>query len=114
MTTAVDLYVCPQHTRDGGYVPSGHCGGWPPGDPGNGKICTEAEKEQADCVRRLHNVGSDITAAKQYEMGLAAKRRGLIRELTVRFGWSQGQVAAELGVTSQRICKLLRTKKGDP
>jgi len=37
----MDLYVSPDHQRTGGYESCCDCGGWPPGDPYEGRRCDE-------------------------------------------------------------------------
>lgn len=68
------------------------------------------EAEEADCVRRLHSVTKDMAALADYMRNLAAARRDVIRTLVSQFGWTQRGVAAELGITEQAVCKVLRKK----
>jgi antitoxin component HigA of HigAB toxin-antitoxin module len=64
-----------------------------------------------ECLRDLHAAVAAGRQLKILESEIAASRVTLIRALTGRFGWSQRDVAAELGVSQAAVSKTLRRKK---
>ena len=102
------FYTCPYHLDAGGYDARRGCGGWAPGGPNDGRLCTEAE--EADCVRRLHGVGRDIYALTNYVGHLAVTRRELILTLISQYGWSQREIAEELGISQPRVSDITKPK----
>jgi DNA-directed RNA polymerase specialized sigma subunit len=71
-------------------------------------VWTEEDKQEADCVRRMRGVNTDMHAVADYHRNLSAIRSVLIGELVHRFGWSQHDVAAELGISQARVHKILK------
>ena len=65
----------------------------------------------SECLRDLHANEAAGRELKRLESEIAAKRIGLIRVLTERFGWSQRDVAAEIFVSQAMVSKLLRKKQ---
>ncbi len=68
-------------------------------------------REQSECIERLHAVEKERLALNRSASLLAAERVRVILALIKRFGWSQRDVAAELGVSQAAVCKTLRRRR---
>lgn len=70
------------------------------------------EEDEEECVRQLRGIGAEMDALAAYEARIAVTRRGLMRRLIGRHGWSQHEVARMLGISQAAVSKVL--KKGEP
>ena len=65
--------------------------------------------EEKDQVEKLHAVNGALRTVKKMEVSLAGERLALFRALR-RGGWSQAEIATEMGISQSRVCKLLQRK----
>jgi DNA-binding XRE family transcriptional regulator len=69
-------------------------------------VTTPSFSEHADTFRRLKDVRAEAIEHTRIARRLAAERRDLIQQL-VDHGFSQADIARELGVSRQAIQKML-------
>jgi DNA-binding XRE family transcriptional regulator len=70
-----------------------------------GRVST-SQRSQDETIERLHVVRAQAIEHTRRARELAAERRDLMQQL-IRDGWSQSDIARQLGVTRQAIQKML-------